>query len=80
VDELALDFDDVYLLVVDGVGVGVGPPMSTETMSDLKAIHDSLSKMSDTESLWKNEALRVAPEWERIRQFAGAALARLSAT
>ena len=74
VDELALEFDDVFAVIRDRPGeFGLSP----EASAGLHDLDHRLDELSDEPSLWSEEALKTAPEWAEIRELAGEVLARL---
>jgi hypothetical protein len=71
-DELALDFDHFQLCVRDNYG----GDLSERQRRLLDRLDQELEEMSGAQnaSLWTEEALRKAPEWEHIRVLAKEAL------
>jgi len=76
VDELALEFEDGYLLLSQWVEAGWLP---AESVAAFTAVNACLSCMSGQAhaQLWTTEALSRAPEWARVRDLASAALHRI---
>jgi hypothetical protein len=70
--EIALDFDDAYLLLRQCQQL----ELSRAQYDAVAAVDRLLSELTGPErrSLWTEEALRSAPEWERVRDAARAAL------
>ncbi len=70
VDELALQFDDYYRSVRHWVA-------DAQLAAALVLLDEALEEMSSpgVEALWSFDALRAAPEWQRIRDLADATLA-----
>ena len=71
-DELALDFDDAYLLLRQCQQL----ELSAAERDAVAAVDRLLERMTGPEHriLWTEAALRHAPEWERVRDAARAAL------
>lgn len=68
VDEMALEFDDLYRPALAHLVTG---DVSAEVTSGLARIDDALSAMSSgAETLWLAPALRDAAEWARVRGLA----------
>ena len=76
VDELGLEFDDVAPVVLPQ---GHQAGLSDEALRVVRDLADHLGTKSDRSEprLWTVEALRDAPEWERVRTLAQSALVRL---
>ena len=74
-DEIALDFDDAYLLLRQCQQL----ELSRAQYDAVAAVDRLLSELTGPEhrSLWTEEALRRAPEWERVRDVARTALRML---
>lgn len=72
-DELALTFDDAFLLVEQTQRVEL---LNEQQAGSLHQLDELLSAMSDeSESLWTLDALQHSPEWQHIRCLAKALLA-----
>ncbi len=72
-DELALNFEDSYLMVAGLVHHSL---LSPEAAQRLEALDAQLKAMSgwDKEELWTLRAVRSDPLWERVRELARSAL------
>lgn len=71
VDELALEFNDLFLLASAKVESG---ELSQEQFEFLKALDLQLDKMSDVEQNWTDESLSGDEEWEEVRRLAASSL------
>jgi 4'-phosphopantetheinyl transferase EntD len=71
-DELALDFDDAYLLLQQCQQLELSAAQR-EAVGDVDHL---LAQMTEPErrALWTEAAFRRAPEWERVRSAARTAL------
>jgi hypothetical protein len=69
VDELALQFDDLWLegKIIHAEGISI------ELRESLEALDQALDDMSGSESadLWTEDALASRPEWANVRSLAG---------
>jgi hypothetical protein len=69
VDELALQFDDLWLegKIIHAEGISI------ELRESLEALDQALEDMSGSESadLWTEDALASRPEWANVRSLAG---------
>ena len=74
-DDLALDFDDAYLLLQQCQQL----ELSTAQLDAVAAVDRLLEHMSDSQrhALWTENALRSALEWQQVREAARAALRML---
>ena len=71
VDELALEFDDSFVLVPQLVRQGRLTPEQADTLASVSA---QLSRMSATPSLWTEAALHGHPDWDEVRRLAALSL------
>ncbi len=69
-DELALNFDDVWVLVPQIRAAGL---LDESAAAQLEELHQSLGGLAD----WTLDALRNDPRWATIREQARAALAAM---
>lgn len=71
VDELALQFDDLWLegKIIHAEGISI------ELRDSLEALDQALDEMSGSEitALWTEDALASRPEWANVRTLAGRA-------
>jgi hypothetical protein len=76
-DELALDFDDAFLLVRDCPQL----ELTGRQRDALAEVDATLSGMSGQQrsELWTEDAVRTSPRWDAVRQHARAALVALDA-
>jgi hypothetical protein len=76
-DELALDFDDISNAADDVLSRN---PDARDVRQKLSLLDQKLSEMSGPAhtELWTVEALHKAPEWNEVRDDAGALLRELS--
>src|SRR5574341_1587583 len=72
IDELALEFDDVYVMVPQLVEQGL---ITTEQCEAVDSLSDKLKVMSGMQNahLWTPDALISSPEWADIRRLASTA-------
>lgn len=75
-DELALEFDDVELMIPGLVERGF---LSADEATSLRTLGDALRAMSGEANadLWTTTALHEANEWREVRDLAEACLFRL---
>lgn len=73
VDELALEFDDGFLLAQQFVDAGW---ISAETYEGARLLDEQLAELTGAadDDLWTTDALAAAPEWASIRAAAAAVL------
>ena len=76
-DELALDFDDAFLLVRDCPQL-VLTRRQRDALAEVDATLSAMSGQRHNE-LWTEDAVRTSPRWEALRQQARAALVALDA-
>ena len=71
-DELALDFNDAFVLLDQLVGRGY---LTGDQARALVALDDQLKVMSGPENadLWRPDSVRDSPQWERVRMLANEA-------
>src|SRR6266487_2314091 len=74
VDELALEFGDVVVLVPNLLQHEMLTPVAVR---GLKKVEEQLSIMSDRAEVWTPEALANAVEWKDLRSLAKQALVQL---
>jgi len=76
VGELALDFEDGYLIAPQLVAAGW---LTSEFVRQLGIIDALLDEMSGASNAyqWTADALQNSPEWEKVRELARAALFQL---
>jgi len=76
IDELALDYDAIAATANDMLSRG---EVSQQQRNCVKALNDFLGEFSGQQNahLWTPEALRSAPEWEKVRRMATECLAQL---
>lgn len=65
-DEIALIFDDMYRLVLDGDNT----EFSTNTKKNLKLLDTLFEEMSKNKSLWTLSSLENSRDWEKSRDIA----------
>lgn len=73
VDELALEFDDAYNTVAE---LRARDELSDHAVRALDEVNSALSAIP--EELWTEQALRTAPEWQRVRELATNATTQLA--
>lgn len=76
VDELALDYDAIAMAAGDMLLKG---EITQQVRECVKKLNDFLGEFSGQQNahLWTPEALRSAPEWEKVRRMAAECLAQL---
>jgi hypothetical protein len=76
-DELALELDDSLPALGSLLESG---QVTDQQAAAMRRVDEALSQMSGraNRELWTEEGLRHAPEWERVRNLAGEALALLN--
>jgi len=74
IDELALEFDEVMLLVPQMVHAGEVTPLLRDSIN---LLNTKLNQLSDekTVNYWTEQSLVSSAEWEEIRVIAGDCLA-----
>ncbi len=78
VDELALQFDDLYLLADQLTEAGRLTNAQLAALADLDRLLGAMSGPERPE-LWSEDALRTTPEWEQVRELARKTLTLLDA-
>jgi hypothetical protein len=73
-DELALEFDDVFMTVPRLVAEGALPAAAVPPLTEIDRL---LAEMSDDPSRWDVAALATDPGWASVRQVAQRALTLL---
>ena len=75
IDELALEFDDTFVLVPQLIDERQLTQEQAETMY---ALDRKLSEMSNEQSLWTTTALREHPDWAEVRRLAAIGVHKMS--
>jgi hypothetical protein len=77
IDELALEFDEAYLLV-PSLATEYGVRLSDDLLGMLGEIDSMLTTMSGEENaqLWTADGVRLRPEWVSVRARAATAASR----
>jgi hypothetical protein len=70
-DEIALTFNEAYLLIENFDKEGL---MTTSQKMDLRQIDSALEQMSKGEDVWTLNALKTSSQWEDVRLLASNAL------
>lgn len=68
-DELGLSFDDYYLVARDEFSAD-----AQRVLDELNSLFDEMSGPSS--GLWSETAVKVAPEWSKVRQLSTEFLSR----
>lgn len=74
IDELALEFDDIAVLVPELVENG---RLTREQVETVMALDRTLQAMSGIDDLWNDAALRSDPRWAEVRELARKGAERL---
>lgn len=77
IDELALEFDDIAVLVPELVDDG---RLTREQVETVMALDRMLQAMSGIDDLWNDAALQSDPRWAEVRDLARLGAERLRAT
>jgi hypothetical protein len=77
VDELALEFDDSFVLVPQLVRQG---HLTREQAAMMASVSAQLARMSAMPELWTEAALRSHPDWEEVRRLAALSLGKARRT
>jgi hypothetical protein len=75
-DEIALTFDDSYILFDQVIWAGLVNSEQIEAVRTLNRILDEMSD-SDDKDLWTLQAIRTSPKWAETRGLAKDALRKL---
>jgi len=75
-DEMALEFDDVAPAALSLRG---SEYITDQQAAGIEEVNKQLRTMSGRENaeLWTDDAVRIAPEWARLRELAATALSQL---
>jgi hypothetical protein len=76
-DEIALVYEDHYLMVPALIEGGLITAGQEEPLKALDALFDQMTDAADREAVWKVEAIYDDERWEKARELARAALQRL---
>jgi len=74
IDELALEYDDLFHLVDAKFRTGELGASEREALSTLSKVLDDMSGPKNAD-LWTTDALQHRDEWREVRRLAGKALA-----
>jgi hypothetical protein len=77
IDELALEFDDAFVLLPELVQKGY---FTDHQANKIRLVDHHLSIMSDKKQLWTIKALESHSDWAEIRRLATAALHSIEST
>ncbi len=75
VDELALEFYDLVLLIPQLIA---NSGLTQEQGANVYAVDRKLGEMSERKDLWRVESLTRAPHWDEVRKLAGVAIEMIS--
>ncbi|MFL0803130.1 MAG: hypothetical protein K6L81_05400 [Agarilytica sp.] len=75
VDELALEFDDLFLLASSKVETGV---LTSPQFDLLERLNSKLDEISGVDMCWTTTAISDSKEWEEIRVLANLCLKKIS--
>jgi hypothetical protein len=78
-DEVALIYDDAYVVVPQLCEAGVITDNQAEALSELDRQFTEMSDAHDRATLWTREAMRVDKRWSEARRLATQALSLLGA-
>lgn len=76
-DELALIFDDCFLLIQQFIET---EKINDDQITKLRAIDQTLHHMTKSRGVWTLEGLETMPEWQEVRYLARLALDSFSKT